>query len=116
MSQRKKSEKRQRNEFISIRATKEEKRHFLDLAEKSGLTPADYFRKSALKSKPLKPTHDRTLLIKLLADWGRLGNNLNQIAKHYNSGNPTDQAIGQEIIRKVEIIRKKLRKALGHDL
>jgi hypothetical protein len=116
MSQRKKSEKRQRNKFISIRATDEEKQHFLDLAKKSGLTPADYFRKSALKSKPLKPTHDRTLLIKLLANWGRLGNNLNQIAKHYNSGNPTDQAIGQEIISKVENIRRDLRKALGHDL
>jgi hypothetical protein len=116
MAKRKKSEKRQRNKFIIFRATEEEKHAFLEKAKQSGLTPADYFRKSTIGSKPLKPTIDTTLLAKLLADWGRLGNNLNQIAKHYNSGNPTDQALGQEIIRKVEIIRRLIRKAMGYDM
>jgi len=116
MAKRKKSEKRQRNKFITVRATDAEKQAFLDLAQKSGLSPADYFRKSTLGSKPLKPTIDTKLLAKMLAEWGRIGSNLNQIARHYNSGTPTDQALGQEIIAKIEDIRTDLRKSLGYDM
>ena len=116
MKQRKKSEKRQRNKFIIFRATEEEKQTFLDLASQSGLSPADYFRKSTLGTKPLKPTNDTKLLAKMLSEWGRIGSNLNQIARHYNSGTATDQLLGREIIDKVEGIRTDLRKALGYDL
>jgi len=116
MEKRKKSEKRQRNKFISIRATESEKQMFIDLASQSGLTPADYFRKSALHMLPLKPTIETKLLSQMLANWGRIGNNLNQVAKHYNAGNATDQKIGLELIEIVKDIRTDLRKSLGYDM
>tara|TARA_R110002111_G_scaffold140208_3_gene206197 strand:+ start:403 stop:696 length:294 start_codon:yes stop_codon:yes gene_type:complete len=96
--------------------TKDEKTKYLLRCEKAGLTPADYFRKSAMKTKPLQPTTNTGLLVKILASWGKMGNNLNQIAKHYNSGNEIDQAIGKELVQKVESIRLEIRQALGHDL
>lgn len=116
MQNKKRSEKRKRTELVQFRMTKEEKAAFLLRCKNAGLTAADYFRKSAMKSKPLQPTIDITMLVKLLASWGKMGNNLNQIAKHYNSGNVTDQAIGKELIEKVETIRLEIRQALGHDL
>lgn len=116
MQGKKRSEKRKRTELVQFRMTKKEKAEYLLRCEKAGLTAADYFRKSAMKSKPLQPTIDTTMLVKLLASWGKMGNNLNQIAKHYNSGNVIDQTIGQELIKKVEAIRLEIRQALGHDL
>lgn len=116
MDKKKRSEKRKRNELVQFRLTKEEKEEFNRRCEALGLSGADYFRKSALKSKPLKSGSDTALLIKLLASWGKIGGNLNQIAKHYNSGNPTDQVMGEELIKKVDSMRKDLRQALGYDL
>lgn len=116
MQTKKRSEKRKRTELIQIRMTKDEKAEYLLRCKKAGLTSADYFRKSAMKAKPLQPTIDTSLLVQLLASWGKMGNNLNQIAKHYNSGNPTDQALGKELVEKVEAIRLEIRQALGHDL
>jgi len=116
MEKKKRSEKRKRNELVQFRLTAEEKEEFTRRCETLGLSGADYFRKSALKSKPLKSGSDTALLIKLLGSWGKIGGNLNQIAKHYNSGNTTDQTIGQSLIEKVDIIRTDLRKALGYDL
>ncbi|MEE9361963.1 MAG: MobC family plasmid mobilization relaxosome protein [Cellulophaga sp.] len=116
MQGKKRSEKRKRTELVQFRMTKEEKSEYLLRCKKAGLTAADYFRKSAMKSKPLQPTIDTAMLVKLLASWGKMGNNLNQIAKHYNSGTATDQVIGQELVKKVEAIRLEIRQALGHDL
>ena len=116
MHKRKRSEKRKRTELIQIRMTKEEKAAYLLRCKNAGLTSADYFRKSALKAKPLQPTIDTGVLVKLLASWGKMGNNLNQMAKHFNSGNPTDQALGKELVEKVEAIRLEIRQALGHDM
>lgn len=116
MEKKKRSEKRQRNDLVQFRLTKEEKQEFLARCKQSGLNGADYFRKTALKSKPLKSGLDTKLLVQLLSSWGKIGSNLNQIAKHYNGGNPTDQAIGQSLIDEVKSIRTDLRKALGYDL
>jgi len=116
MRNKKRSEKRKRTELIQIRMTKDEKAEYLLRCKKAGLTSADYFRKSAMKAKPLQPTIDTTLLIKVLATWGKMGSNLNQIAKHYNGGNPTDQALGKELVEKVEAIRLQIRQVLGYDL
>lgn len=112
----KRSEKRQRNELVQFRLTAEEKQDFLERCEQAGLSGADYFRKTALKSKPLKSGAETALLIKLLASWGKIGGNINQIAKHYNSGHPTDSALGQSLLAKIETMRTDLRQALGYDL
>ena len=116
MAQNKKSDKRKRTEKIYFRVTPEEKSDFILRCENAGLTPADYLRKSALKTRPLNPTTDKQLIVKLLADWGRMGNNLNQIARHYNEGSPTDAELGQELIEVVRAVRVDIRKALGHDM
>ena len=115
MEKRKKSETRKRTDYIRFRVTPEEKKAFLQRCDDAGLTPADYMRKSALKMRPLKPTVDTKLLAQMLSEWGRIGNNLNQLARHYNAGNSADQEIGRELIKIVRGIRSDIRKGLGHD-
>lgn len=115
MENKKRSDKRKRTEKIYFRVTPEEKDAFNIRCENAGLSPSDYLRKSALKMRPLKPTTDTKLLAQMLSEWGRIGNNLNQLARHYNAGNAADQKIGRELVEIVSGIRADIRKGLGHD-
>jgi hypothetical protein len=76
-----KIENRRRNETLTVRLTKSEKRAIQNKAKKSGLTMSDYFVKVSAEKQinviDVKP---------LLTELKRLGANINQIARRVNSG------------------------------
>jgi Mobilization protein NikA len=86
---RKKSEKRQRNAQIKIRCTAEEFNAVAAKAAEAGYTRAAYARAALLgdagpRAKASLPV-DAQLLRQVLAQHGKYGNNLNQIAYVLNA-------------------------------
>jgi Bacterial mobilisation protein (MobC) len=87
---------------IQIRTTSVEKSQFEKLASEAGLTITDLIKKRVLSMKPKhhKPTPDRTILLKTLAELSRQGSNVNQIARYCNIHTKTGNtpAVTNEVI------------------
>ena len=113
-----KSEKRQRTKIINFRVLPEELNLFQQRCQASGLSKSDYFRQTCLDSKPLRkrkaPTTDTAALLHLLGQIGRLGNNLNQIAKAQNMGYLSTHGELNEALTELKSLRLQIRKALGY--
>ncbi len=114
-----KSEKRQRTKIINFRVLPEEFNLFQQRCQASGISKSDYFRQKCLEGKPLRkrkvPNTDTAALLHLLGQIGRLGNNLNQIAKETNMGyTPINRDIEIEL-KELARLRNEIRKALNHD-
>jgi hypothetical protein len=84
------SENRQRGGFIGFRATAAERAELDALAERAGLSLSSYVRGCALSAPTTRavrrPTVERAALSQILAQLGKCGSNLNQIARVLNSG------------------------------
>lgn len=80
-----------RNHIVKTRLDDEEHADFLHRMELYGMSQAEFIRE-ALSGTTIKPTIVATLVSddllaaigKLTAEYGRVGNNLNQIARHLN--------------------------------
>lgn len=81
---------------IRLRVTSSEKSRIWQNASNAGRTPSDYLRGLAVNAKPSRnvPTTDRGVLLKLLAELGKHGSNLNQIARAINRRPETGELIG----------------------
>lgn len=88
-SGKRRSEKRLRQAFITVRCTPAEKAIAVDNAANLGLSLGDYVRSVAMGQKPLYVVRrnsgkaDAILLLK--AELGKIGSNINQVAKVANS-------------------------------
>lgn len=90
------SQKRQRLKSVRAAVTPAEYSAIQDRASRAGLSTGAYLRLLALgdsgpRAKRAPPVN-RELLGEALASLNRVGNNLNQIAKHLNSGGHPDRA------------------------
>lgn len=113
------SEKRRRQRLIQVRCTEAEYQAIWARADRAGLYASTYLRAAALGSPGpralRRPPVNRQELARLLGEIGRVGNNLNQVARALNSGrNPPPQAL-LEALRDLSEIRSLTRKALGYD-
>jgi hypothetical protein len=85
-----KSEKRQRTHRLFVRLTPEEKAAFLDRADKAGMASGAFAR--AVLSGDAGPRAQRRLpanaaaLREVLGHLGKIGSNLNQIARYLHTG------------------------------
>ncbi|MBQ3514118.1 MAG: plasmid mobilization relaxosome protein MobC [Lachnospiraceae bacterium] len=77
--------KRDNKVLMSLRISIEEKEQIEEKARKTGLTTSEYIRRCALGRK-LPCYGDTSLLKEYSMQLGKTGSNLNQIAKHLNSG------------------------------
>lgn len=95
-----------RTKRVEIRLNEAEEKALSDLASDGGLSISDLIRKAALGSKPMakKATPERAAFIKGLAELGKVGSNVNQIAKALN----TDLAAGQRATVSSELITATL--------
>ena len=84
------SEKRERGQIIGVRVSPAEYEAIATAADVAGLSLASYIRGLVLESpetqKTRKPSFDRVLLAQLIAQVGKIGSNLNQIARRLNQG------------------------------
>ena len=86
----KRSESRQKGQMLSVRVSEAEQQEIEELAGREGLTVGSYIRSRALTHPTTRairrPVVEVQVLTKLLAELGRVGGNINQIARRVNSG------------------------------
>ena len=111
------SEKRRRRRLIQVRCTDAEFDVIQAKADHAGLYAASYLRATALGTPGpralRRPPVDRKELARLLGELGRVGNNLNQIARSLNLGDspPSEELL--ETPRAFAEMRTLTRRALG---
>jgi hypothetical protein len=113
------SDKRQRGETVTIRLTKDERDALDALASRSGLAIGAFMRAAAFGDAgpraQRRPPIDHVALRQILGLCGRIGNNLNQIAKCLNQGRPLDIPELKEALAAYNDIRPNLLRALAMD-
>ena len=103
---------------IMLRPTDTEYEIVAENAKNSNLTLAEYARKQVMNKKvsiKYEIVADVPELKKLISEFGKIGSNLNQIARHFNSGGIHSQemrkAINQSIARIYEMKYEVLKMA-----
>ena len=109
--------KLRRTGHITIRLSKEERAALDAASERAGLMTGSYVRQ-VLFNAPMprqvrRPPVDRRELSRLLGEAGRIGNNLNQIARAKNSGVPVMRSEVQRALDGLETLRLAVLAALG---
>lgn len=102
----KRSETRQKGRVVPFRVTVEEYAELTRLAERSGLTIGSFVRSRSLEQPTTrarrKPAIEQVAVSQLIGELGRVGNNLNQLAKKANAGN----FAAQEILAALAVIHE----------
>jgi uncharacterized protein (DUF1778 family) len=112
-----------RTYMIRVRLTDNEKKQLKEAADIAGFTLSDHVRVKAIASLPRhrKANPERAALIRSLADLGKIGSNLNQIARAINrrelsgddSGLP-DKAVIEAAMLRVDMLSHHLINLLEH--
>ena len=108
-----------RTHIICLRLTDIELSVLEDRAEKCKMTRSDFIRNLILNRK-LTPKYqiviDGEEIKSLLAQYGKIGSNLNQMARHFNSGGERSLAMQEEIqqaIAELYALRKEVLRLAG---
>ncbi|MDR3527652.1 MAG: plasmid mobilization relaxosome protein MobC [Rhizomicrobium sp.] len=84
------TEKRVRNRHLTVRLSEDERAALDAAAERAGLTPGSYARQVLLGApaprQVRRPPVERKELARLLGELGKIGSNLNQLAKAVHEG------------------------------
>lgn len=111
------SEKRKRQSRVSIRLTSEEFAEVAKRADAAQLTLASYARAEILDSPPprqaRRPAVETENVARVLAQLGKIGSNLNQIARHMNSGNSIANETLARALTDVSVMRDACMSALN---
>lgn len=102
MARPKKEKELKRNHPVMLRFTDMEYEIITENAAKAGLPLAEFLRKQVMKEKVIAKYEivaDIPELKKLVAELGKIGSNLNQIARHFNQGGIHSQEMRQAINR-----------------
>ena len=95
-----KKEEMYRNHRITVRFTETEFSIIKTAAKQANMSLASYVRTQVLKGKvqtKIEIVADVPEIKKLLAEFGKIGSNLNQIAKYFNTGGERSMAMEEEI-------------------
>ena len=107
MARPKKDKELRHKRQIMLRLTDTEYEIVVENAKAANLPLAEYVRKQVMKQKVIAKYEivaDLPELKKLVAEFGKIGSNLNQIAKHFNSGGIHSQAMRKAIEQSVSRI------------
>ena len=111
------SEKRQRKHGVHVRLTAEEFAEVAAQAEATLLTPASYIRMAVLDAPPerqrRRPSVEAEQVARVLAQLGKIGNNLNQIAHGMNAGRGHDAVYLAQALADLSAMRDACMAALG---
>jgi Bacterial mobilisation protein (MobC) len=116
------SNKRHRSRVLSARFNEREVAAVREMAERHGQSVGTLLRKTLLgipapARSVRRPSVDTQLVVKLLAELGKIGSNVNQIAKHLNAGRPGDtvENLIAEAMRDLLEMRHGCMQALGYE-
>ncbi len=112
MARPRKPDSEQLTHRIQFRLCEKDYEKLLELSE--GFDLSDYCRKAILSKTPRrrKATPERETLIRILGELGKIGSNLNQIARSGNRGRPQDMANIAHGLKQLETIGDDLRQTL----
>jgi hypothetical protein len=113
------SEQRQRQAALRVRLTEGEQAQLAAAAERAGLTLAGYARSVLLAAPPLRqsrrPPVERAELSRLLAQLGKIGSNVNQLARAANTAAEVAEADLRAAAADLAILRTAIMAALGRE-
>jgi uncharacterized protein (DUF1778 family) len=111
------SEKRQRQKALRVRLTDAERAALDEAAEQAGLSLASYARQALLGAPPprqaRRPPVAKAELARVLAQLGKVGSNLNQLAHAANVGAAVDGVALAAELGELAAVRAALFAALG---
>ncbi len=111
------NDSKRRTERITIRLTRKERQQIEDDAALMGITVGAYVRKVLLEApvprQSRRPSVETQTLAHLLGHIGKIGSNLNQLARAANTNIPYEQRALQSELEALKDIRKDIKKALG---
>jgi hypothetical protein len=106
--------------MLRLRITEAEKKSLQTASENAGLSISDFVRTKTIAAAPVhrKATPERAALIKGLAGLGKIGSNINQMAKVMNRLQnevmPLPNTIIEEALHQIENLSQNLTKILSH--
>ena len=119
MSEKKKSgsENREKTKVVGVRVNEEEHFELALKSEDAGLSIPAFVRKKLLDevfTQPRKaaPSLDKKLLSMILAQLGKLGSNMNQIARRLNEGGNVNAEKITGAVVDFEVLRDEILKAI----
>lgn len=119
MAPKKKPKELKRRNNITVKLTDIELELLNQKAEMAGTSKAEYLR-NLLIGTPIKVRYeivaDMQDLRKLVGEYGKIGSNLNQIAKYFNTGGERSLAMEDEIrqcISELFVLRKEVLRLAG---
>lgn len=111
------SEKRIRDGQLTIRLSETERAAIDAAAERAGVTPGSYARQVLLGGpqprQVRRPPAGRAELARLLGELGKVGSNLNQLARAANSGKEVYTEEVHSALAGLRLIREAILSALG---
>lgn len=119
MTKRKVDDKYKRSTVITLRLTDMELVTLDKACDNTGLSRSDYLRNLIMQNTPkihFEVIADMDVLRKLVSEYGKIGSNLNQIAKYFNSGGERSLVIEDEIrqcITDLFLLRKDVLRLAG---
>ena len=119
MARPKKEKMTQRSHHITLRLTELEYKIVMEAAKEKNLSRSDYIRQTVLNGSSIvkyEIVADIPELRSLVSEFGKIGGNLNQIAKYFNMGGTRSKAMQDEIhdcITQLFALRNEVRKMAG---
>ena len=111
------SEQRQRQEALRIRLTPAEHATIEAAADRAGLSLAGYARSVLLAAEPprqsRRPPANKAELAVILGQLGKIGSNVNQIARVLNSGGDLDPPELATALAEIDAMHAAIMAALG---
>jgi hypothetical protein len=102
-----------KNKNINLRCAAQEKSRIYGAAEKAGITPAVFVRDAALRRAGGMTSEDRRHLAQILGQVGKLGNNVNQVARLSWQSGSVDPVTIERLTAELAALRQEVREALG---
>lgn len=113
------TEKRQRDATLTIRLTPEERAAIDAAADRAGLTAGSHARQVLLGApaprQVRRPPVERKELARLLGELGKVGSNLNQLARETNEGEPPHYQEVLAVLASLLPVRDAILIALGRE-
>ena len=109
MTRRKKPKDEIRNHLVTVRLDETEYMLVCDSAREAGLSLSEYFRRQAVYGNIEIHNHivaDFPKLEKLTREFTAIGNNLNQLARYFNTGGLRSKAMSDDLRRCLNEIMK----------
>ena len=100
MTRRKIDDPYKRKTVVSVRLTDIELEALENASRNAGLSRVDYLRNLILQVKPeihFQVVADMDEIRKLVGEYGKIGSNLNQIARYFNTGGERSLVLQEEI-------------------